>query len=241
MIQMKAHNNAVDALGFWSAIVAAITSIAFSLAVLLPLLWAPGAPWDDILPLAPSLLLAPALLAMFACVHDLVPVEKQIWMRLAVAFAAVYVPLCTSAYVVQLFVVTPRVMRGAGDQVALLTVARLDSVLNAIDGLGYLFLSLASLCAAPAFDGRRLERWIRGLLLANGLLGLPIFLTYFVSRAFIVVAGLWGITIPCIAILLAVAFRRRYNESRLEADRHMEQPAPAVEDAVGKHVPGWGA
>ena len=49
MIQMRSHNNPVNALGFWSAIVAAIASIAFSFAVLLPLLWAPGAPWDDIL------------------------------------------------------------------------------------------------------------------------------------------------------------------------------------------------
>ena len=79
----------------------------------------------------------------------------------------------------------------------------------AVDGLGYVFMSLAALFAAAAFDGGRLERRIRQLLLATGMLGVPILLTYFVDRRFIYAAGLWGITVPASAIFLAAFFRRR--------------------------------
>jgi hypothetical protein len=37
----------------------------------------------------------------------------------------------------------------------------------------------------------------------------PILLTYFVDRAFLVIAGpIWGIAIPAVSVLLAIWFRR---------------------------------
>ncbi len=168
-----------------------------------------GLPWDVVSALVPSLVLAPAFLALLVSVHTAVPEERKIWTGLAVAFAAVYVPLTTSAYAVELAVVQPLVMRGHADRVALLTLTRPDTILNAVDGLGYAFMSLAALFAALAFEGGRLEMWIRRLFLATGILALPILATYFVDRGFIYVAGLWGITVPSASILLAVYFRRR--------------------------------
>jgi hypothetical protein len=194
--------------GFWSAVIVASTAIAFDITVvasrLLP------APWDVVGALVPSLVLAPAFLALIVSVHSSVPEEMRVWTRLAAAFAAVYVPLTTSAYVVELAVVEPLVMRGHADRVALLTLTRMDSVLNAVDGLGYAFMSLAAVFAALAFEGGRLERWIRRLFIATGILAVPILLTYFVDRGFIYVAGLWGITVPGAGILLAIYFRRRW-------------------------------
>lgn len=82
-------------------------------------------------------------------------------------------------------------------------------VLNAIDGLGYTFLCLATLFAAAVFGGTRLQRWIHWLLLANTASALPILLTYFVDRTFLVVAGpLWMVSVPGAAILVAVLSRR---------------------------------
>ena len=54
----------------------------------------------------------------------------------------------------------------------------------------------------------RSGRWIRSLLLATGVLALPIALTYFVDPAFLPLAAPWSLTVPATALLLARAFRR---------------------------------
>ena len=187
--------------------------MAFTVAAVLTETGRLSPPWNAVLPLAPSLLLAPSFLAMLICVNAVVPRHLKVWSQLGVAFALVYVPLCSAAYVVELFVVEPRVLRGTAGETALLTIARGDSVFNAIDGLGYIFMSLAALVAAPAFGGNRLERWIRGLLVAHGAVALPIFLTYFVSRTFIYGAALWSVTLSASALLMAAFFTRVAGET----------------------------
>ena len=167
-----------------------------------------SAPWDVILPIAPSLLLAPSFLVMLVCVNAVVASDRKIWSQLGVAFGCVYVPLCVAAYIVELFVVEPRVLHGAASETALLTLVRGDSVFNAIDGIGYVFMCLATVFTAQAFETNRLERWIRWLFLANGVLAVPIFLTYFVDRSFMWGAALWSVTITASAVLLAIVFRR---------------------------------
>ena len=103
-------------------------------------------------------------------------------------------------------------MSGAGAEVALLTLTRGDSVGNAIDGFGYIFQCLSTLLAAWAFSGDRLQRWIRWLFVANGIVAVPIFLTYFVNRSFIYGAALWSFTILGSAVLLAIYFRRSVRQ-----------------------------
>jgi hypothetical protein len=198
----------VTLLGFWSAVAAAISSAAVCVATSLILLKVLVPPWDIHGSLIPSLTLAPAFLAMMVCVHATLPAEKRIWGQLAVAFSAVYVPLVSMSYVVEMLVVSPRMMRGELDAVSILTITSTSSVFNAIDGLGYAFMSLASLCAAPAFTGGRLERWIRWLLVGNAVLLIPTVLTYFVSRSFMVLVTPWVITVPGSTLLIAVRFWR---------------------------------
>ncbi len=199
---------AVNDVGFWSAVVTTIFSILFTIAAVLTEAGALAAPWDLILPIAPSLILAPAFLVMMVCVNASTPRDRQIWSQIGVAFAAVYVPLCATAYIVELFVVEPRVLRGAAADASLLTLTRGDTVLNAIDGIGYVFQCMATLFAAPAFAGDRVQTWIRRLFIGNGVLAVPIFLTYFVSRSFMLAASLWAVTISGSAVLLVIHFRR---------------------------------
>ncbi len=195
-------------LGYWSAILTALFCVLFTVAAVLTEARLLPPPWDVILPIAPSLLLAPSFLAMLVCVNAIASRERKIWSQLGVAFGCVYVPLCVAAYIVELFVVEPRVLRGATSETVLLTLVRSDSVFNAIDGVGYLFMCLATAFTAEAMGQNRLERWIRWLFLANGVLAIPIFLTYFVSRAFMWGAALWSVTITASALLLAIVFRR---------------------------------
>ena len=195
-------------LGFWSAGVAASASLVFLVASAPVLLGAVAPPWDNILTLVPSLVLAPALLALLVCVHDTAPSDRKVWSHLAVAFAGVYTALVSVVYVVELAVVEPLIVRGDAARAGLLTIEP-GGVLNAIDGLGYAFLGVALLFAAPVFAGVGLDRLIRWLLFANGVAVVPILLTYFVDRAFLLIAGpLWGLAVPAVAVLLAVSFRR---------------------------------
>ncbi len=208
MTTMDAGTRTVIAIGIWSSILTAVCTILFSIAAVLTETKVLSAPWDAVLSLTPSLLLAPSFLALLVCVNAIVPSERKIWSQLGVVFAGVYVPLCSASYIVELFVVEPRVLRGAASEAALITIARGDSVFNAVDGLGYLFMCLAALVTAPAFERGGLQRWIRWLLLATGVVAVPIFLTYFVNRSFIYAAALWSVTISAAGILLAVFFRR---------------------------------
>ena len=194
--------------GYWAALLTALFCILFTIAAVLAETHLLPRPWDVVLTIAPSLLLAPSFLALLVCVNALTPGERQIWSQLGVAFACVYVPLCVAAYIVELVVVEPRVMRGNTTETALLTIARGDSVFNAIDGIGYIFMCLSTFVASRAFDKSRLQRWIGRLFVVNGMLAVPIFLTYFVSRSFIWMAALWSITITGSAILVAIHFWR---------------------------------
>lgn len=200
--------HAVTRLGIWSALLTAGFTMAFTAAAILTETRLLPPPWDAVLPLVPSLLLAPSFLATLVCTSAAVPRDRRIWSQLGVAFAVVYVTLCSAAYIVELFVVEPRVLRGAAAETALLTIVRGDSVFNAIDGLGYIFMSLATLVTAPAFGRSRLERWIRWLFIAHAAVAVPIFLTYFVSRTFIYGAALWSVTLSASGLLIAMFFRR---------------------------------
>src|SRR5436190_20155278 len=79
--------------GFWSGLLAAGVSVVFSIASVPVLLGFVGPPWDNVLTLVPSLLLAPALLVLLVCVDAAAPEEDRIWSRLRVAFAGIYVAL----------------------------------------------------------------------------------------------------------------------------------------------------
>jgi hypothetical protein len=219
-IGSSASVDPVRRIGVWSAIVAALSGGAFTVGVLLGISGALARPWDAAASLVPSLLLAPAFVVLLVSLHHSVPSTKKIWTHLAVAFACIYAPLCAMAYVVELSVVQPLVVRGQADQVALLTLARFgtqpNTVFTAIDGLGYAFMSLACLFAAVALGPSGLERWIRWLLLATAALGVPSMLTYFVNPGFLVVAAPWGITVPAFSVLLAIYFRRASPSLRQE-------------------------
>jgi hypothetical protein len=162
-------------------------------------------PWDIVLAIGASLLLAPSFVVIMVCVHYAAPAEKQIWSHIGIAFAILYAALVSIVYVTWLFVVEPHVLRGQANQVALLIFAP-GSFLQMVDGLGYTFMGVALFFAAPVFAGKRLDTWIRWLCLLSGPGAVVVFLSYVF---YIPPMGLpeWVIT-PALAILLAVYFRR---------------------------------
>ena len=201
-------------IGVCSAYATCACSVAFTAASVLTEAGMLRPPWNLLLPIVPSLLLAPAFLVMMVCVNAIAPAFQRIWSQIGVALTIVYVPLVSAAYIVELFVVEPRMLRGFGAETSLLTLTRSDSVLNAIDGLGYLMMCFATLASANAFGRVRRQRLLGWLFRANGILALPIFLTYFVNRAFIWAAAPWAVTVAASAFLLGGEFRAQIAAGR---------------------------
>jgi hypothetical protein len=176
-------------LGFSAAVLAASASLLFLVASVPVLLGAVAAPWDNVLTLVPSLVLAPALLALLVCVHDTAPRDRKVWSHLAVAFAAVYMALVSVVYVVELAVVEPLIMRGDAARAGAAELS--NPGVSSTPSMDSAIRSWAWPCCSrrrcsPAGE---LDWLIRCLLLANGAAVVPILLTYFVDRAFLVIAG----------------------------------------------------
>ena len=103
-------------------------------------------------------------------------------------------------------VLLPLTLRGEADKVAFLVFSK-PSFIYGLDALGYSFMSLATLFAAPVFVGGRLERWTRWALVANGLLAPRLLLQQNFPLAFDV-GALWIITFPISTALLTLLFKR---------------------------------
>jgi hypothetical protein len=198
-------------LGFWSAVLTAVFTMLFLVGAILDTMGLLPPPWDVVIPIGASLLLAPSFVVLMVSIHYAAPFEKKIWSHIGIAFAILYAALVSIVYVTWLFVVEPHVLRGQANQVALLVFAP-DSFLQMVDGLGYTFMGVALCFAAPVFAGKRLDKWIRWLCLLSGPGALLVFLSYVFYITSLGVAE-WIIT-PAVAILLAVYFRRVGDRAR---------------------------
>jgi hypothetical protein len=85
------------------------------------------------------------------------PAPAKIWSHAAISFATVYASLVSLVYVTWLFVVEPHVLNGTESQVELL-VFKPGSFMQMVDGIGYTFMGVAALFAAPCFNGPGLAR-----------------------------------------------------------------------------------
>jgi hypothetical protein len=207
-------------IGFWSAVLATTFSLTYVVAQLAE--WAgwlgsAGGPESASTPLGiavlltPSLLLGSSFLVLIASVHQAAPPEKRAWSQAALAFATVYAVLISMTYFVQLTLVAPRIAEGRTAGIELLLFVPFDSFLYSVDLLGYSFMSLATLFAAPVFERRGLERAARGFLIANGLL-VPFLVGQLFYNPLIWPAAAWAVTFPGASWALALVFRRAQIE-----------------------------
>jgi hypothetical protein len=123
------------------------------------------------------------------------------------AFALMYAVLVTIVYPTQLAVVIPAKLAGNAAAVQGLTVSA-GTFMWVIDGAGYLLMGLATLFAAGAFAADPSRQWLRGFLIANGLID-PIILAVYAFPWLLPAGGLWLVTAPGSMWLLARYFRPR--------------------------------
>ncbi|MGE5463799.1 MAG: hypothetical protein ACM3PS_10610 [Syntrophothermus sp.] len=201
------NKHAVSTVGFWSALLAFLFSNTFTVGAvvggMLP------KPWDAILPVAPSLLLAPTFAIMMVALHRAAPEDKKIWSHIALVIAMLYAVIASIVYVTWLFVLEPHVMQGTQASVPAFAFGP-GTFLQMLDGIAYFYSCLAAFFTVPIFAHKGLERWLRWTAIANGIVAIPVFLSYIYFNTAL---GIWwSLTIPLFTILLAIYFRR---ESRL--------------------------
>ncbi len=198
-------------LGFYSALLAFMASVGFDVAQSLQLAGYVKYPFDAILIYGFSLLIPiPFVLAMLA-LHYSVPEDKKIWTHAALLFAVMYAMYVTMNYVVQLATVVPMTLRGALDEIRVLDQTP-HSLFWDIDALGYIFMGMATLFAAPVFAKKGPERWTRSFFLANALFTPVIALVYFYptfSNTLLMLASPWMITASGSMLFLALYFNRK--------------------------------
>jgi hypothetical protein len=217
----SAISPSTKALGFWSAVLATVFSIAYDIGQIaewLGWLGSQGGPESSstllgfVVLLTPSLFLGSSFLVLVVCIHELATPDRRIWSRTAIAFATAYAVLISLNYYVLLTLVAPRLASGRVAGIEPFLFTPFDSFLYSVDILGYCFMSVATLLAARVFTGGGLERRARLFLTANGLL-LPFLALQIYFHWLIWIAALWAVTFPGSTWTLAVIFRRARTAS----------------------------
>ncbi len=205
-------------IGFWSALLASVFSIAFDIGQIvewLGLMGSGGGPEHDstwyglIVLLVPSLFLRISFVVLMGAVHRQAPSEGKIWSQTGLTFAIMYGTRICMNYFVQLTLVSPALYRGnVTDYVRPFLFHVFNSFTYSVDLLGYSLMSLSTLFAAFVFRGPGLEKTVRWFLIANGVI-VPFIALQNFYHPMIWVASLWGVTLPGSTISLAVLFRRK--------------------------------
>ena len=168
-----------------------------------------GDPWFSMLEVL-ILLLMPVIVALMVAVHAWAPAEAKVFSLTALVFAALLAGLTCSVHFVILTVGRPVVSADPAVMRVLLSF-EWPSVAYALDILAWdVFFALSALCAAPAFAGSHLARWIRALLVASGALalaGLSGVVAGDMRLRMIGVVGYVGV-FPVAAVLMALLFHR---------------------------------
>ena len=203
----QAHptNRAVRLVGFWSAAIAAIITIAY--AIVQPFT-APPAEWHGLAAYAasfnpitltwlyPAFLLPLTFVVVMVSIHQATPEDDRLWTHLGVVFACLYATIEIVNYGLQLLAVSPSIQSGETDGVAFFAFTNPHGFFGALETLSYPLMLLALLFAAPVFRGSGLERWIRWTFLAN--FGLVVVLA--------VIGVVLGLSLLAIGVITTVAW-----------------------------------
>jgi hypothetical protein len=196
----------VSRIGFCLAFVAFFAAIGYSIVQIMQILGVLKYPWDEILIYGFSLVIATPFMLALLTLHYVTPVERRFWSHGAILFAVMYNIYVTLNYVVQLTVVIPY-----SDPNPIL-IQTPHSLFWTIDALGYIFLGLATLSAAPLFSKQGLDRWVRLFFVANGLFT-PLFaFVYFYphfSTTLLLLGLPWIIVAPGSMLLLALYLHKK--------------------------------
>jgi hypothetical protein len=179
----------ISKIGFWSAVLTGLSSIGYGIAVIAFFVYVLSDPasyqaegWTGIntflvafqpmqmLPVIPSLLLAPAFTALMVSIHSYAAEDKKIWSLLGLAFTLIYATMAAMNYMIQLLPVWRSINNGETDGLAMFVLGNPHSIFWGL-AYAYIFMNLAMLVSAPVFAGSHLKNRIRLLFILNGVSG----------------------------------------------------------------------
>jgi hypothetical protein len=200
----------VSKIGLWAAVFTVIFGMAYIIALFATLAGLLKPPWDMAYEVLPSIFLAPSFLVLMIAIHNYVPEERRIWSNIGMAFAIIYTTIVSIVYFTVLSVVLPNMLHGTVDKIYVLNWLP-NSFLQNVDGIGYGFMSLATLFSAFAFARIGIELWARRFMIAHGIIIIGVIGSVFIP-VFFAIAILWIITFPLFSITLLILFKKAASE-----------------------------
>jgi hypothetical protein len=212
-------NRTVYKFGFWSGIIAFVSTVLFFIVQMFQVWGFITYPWDEILIYGFSLCIVIPLLLEMLAFHYITPVEKRFWSHAALIFTVIYAVFVTANYVVQLATVIPMTLKGASEEIRIL-IQTPHSMFWNYDAIGYIFMGLATLFAFPVFEKYGIQKWARYIFLAHALVTPLIAFVYFYpnfSNSLLFIGIPWGITAPAFMLVLAMVFKKRVFQPGIPA------------------------
>ncbi len=214
--------SAVDWLGFLSALAITVVGVAYvallgALAVLGQLVMPPTQPVQLFGGIV-TIIAAPLLVILMACVHETSPRTLHVYSLSALVFTVLFAAMVSINRYVQLTVIRQGMTRGAVEELKIFLPYGSDSVMFSLEILGWgFFMGIAALCAAPLFTATTVDRWLRGLFITYGALGLTSALGLVLASPISAVGFMaWGPVLDAITGLLAVRFWRNMRTGGFE-------------------------
>jgi len=202
---------AVGLIGFWAGLAACTAAVAYDVVQILQVLGVLRFPVDEILIFGTSLAIVVPFVLEVLALHYTTSTDKQFWSHAALLFATIYAVFGTANYVVQLTTVIPAKLRGTAEAIRLLEQTP-HSFLWDFDAVAYIAMGMTTLLAIPALRNVGLERWVRIACIANVAATVLAGVVYFYpnySYRLLLLGFPWGITAPCVMVLLGMALRQR--------------------------------
>ena len=209
-------NTRIHLIGFWSGIIAFVSTVAYVIVQLLQVVRVFRYPLDEILIYGTSLCIVIPFILEILALHYITPDEKKFWSHAALIFTILYAVFVTANYVVQLATVIPMKLKGAASEIQILEQTP-HSLFWDFDALGYIFMGLATLFAVPLFEKHGFQRSVRISFFANALVTPLITFVYFYpnySEKLLFLGFPWAIMAPLAMLLLAIMFKRNYKNKR---------------------------
>jgi len=203
-------NKRIRLIGFWSGLIAFVSTVAFVVVQLLQITGFFHYPLDEILIYGTSLCIVIPFIFEILALHYITPDEKKFWSHGALIFTILYAVFVTANYVVQLATVIPTKLKGATSEIQILEQTPHSMFWN-FDAIGYIFMGLSTLTAIPVFEKHGFQRWVKISFFANALVTALIAVVYFYpnySEKLLFLAFPWGITAPLAMLLLAIMFKK---------------------------------
>jgi hypothetical protein len=139
-------------------------------------------------------------------VHCYASDERKVFSLVGLSFAIIYATLIGVNYFIQLTFV-----RQSTFDVSVFDMTNNQSMMWVIEVLGYFFMGLSTLFAAPVFGKGKIEGLVRWLFVVNGILGILTPIAYALSLPMEILLGgliVWDIVMPLATASLAYLFRR---------------------------------